>query len=130
MVVTGGEDDGDIEDGEPDGSVILSTLNGGAILLAETDLNDVRELTINEAVGIELTDLDDASVFSNTTEQFDFARLSVGRAGNGGVLTIDDFASDELLIQADTGVVTTGELDVRRLLIGGAEARDLSLIHI
>ena len=124
LVVTGGEDDGDIEDGEPDGSVILPTLNGGAILLAETDLNDVRELTINEAVGIELTDLDDASVFSNTTEQFDFARLSVGRAGNGGVLTIDDFASDELLIQADTGVVTTGELDVRRLLIGGAEARD------
>lgn len=124
LIVTGGEDVGDIEDGEPDGSVVLSTLNGGAILLAETDLNDVRELTVNEARGIEFTDADDAVIVSNVTEAYDFARLSVGRAADGGVLTLGDFAADEVLIQADTGVVTNGELDIRRLLIGGPESRD------
>jgi len=124
LIVTGGEDVGDIEDGEPDGSVVLSALNGGAILLAETDVNDVRELTVNEARGIEFTDFDDAIIISNVTTPFDFARLSVGRGGEGGMLNIGDFASDELLIQADTGVVTSGELDIRRLLIGGPEARD------
>ncbi len=124
LIVTGGEDEGDIEDGEPDGSVVLSALNGGAILLAETDLNDVRELTVNQAVGIEFTDADDAIIISNVTEAYEFARLSVGRAGAGGVLTLGDFAADEVLIQADTGVVTNGELDIPRLLIGGPDARD------
>ena len=77
LIVTGGEDVGDIEDGEPDGSVVLSTLNGGAILLAETDLNDVRELTVNEAIGIEFTDADDAIVISNVTEQYELSLIHI-----------------------------------------------------
>ena len=124
LIVTGGEDDGDIEDGEPDGSVVLSALNGGSILLAETDLNDVRELTSNEAVGIVFTDADDAIVLSNATEGFEFVQISVGRGGNGGVLTLGDFAAEEALLQADAGIVTTGELDITRLLIGGPDSRD------
>ncbi len=132
LIVTGGEEVGDIEDGEPDGSVVLSALNGGAIRLAETDLNDVRELTVNQAAGVEFTDADDANIISNDVDGYDFARLSVGRAGAGGVLTLGDFTADEALLQADTGIVTTGNLDIRKLLIGGAEARnsggDIALI--
>jgi len=124
LIVTGGEDVGDIEDGEPDGSVVLSAQNGGAILLAETDLNDVRELTVNEAVGIVFTDADDAIIISNNTETFEFVQFSVGRAGNGGVLDIGGFAADEALLQADSGIVTSGELDIPRLLIGGPQAID------
>ncbi len=124
LIVTGGEDAGDLEEGEPDGSVVLAALADGEILLAETDLNDIRQLTVNQAVGVEYADADDAVVISNDLDGFDFARLSVGRAAMGGVLTLGDFSADEVLIQADTGVVTNGDLDIRRLLIGGTDARD------
>ena len=124
LIVTGGEDEGDIEDGEPDGSVILSALADGEILLAETDLNDVRQLVVTNAIGVEFTDADDVEFVSNVANGLTFAQVSVGRAGAGGVLTLGDFAADEALLQADSGIITNGELDIRRLLIGGADPRD------
>ena len=104
---------------ETDGRAFLSAANGGSVQLGIVDDNDIRELIINGAEGVEFVDTNDLTVTSLDTPGQ--SRLASGRGGDG-VLTLGNISSGTLLLQSPSGVQQEGILDTPQLLLGGDSA--------
>ena len=104
---------------ETDGRAFLSAGNGGSVQLGQVDDNDIRELIVNEAGGVEFVDANDLTVSDLTTSGQ--SRLAAGRSGTG-TLTVGDVAAGSLLLQSPSGVTQSGILDTPELLLGGDSA--------